>query len=230
MTSSDSSHSDFSGRAALFPLPDATLFPNVMLPLHVFEPRYRCMVEDVLKSDRYLAIALLRDGWQEQYESKSCPIHETVCLSRVIADERLQDGRYYLLMQGLTRARLIVEEQTDLPYRIGQVDPIPDLYPHPPVIDRTRRQEELVGYFRQVFPKLDLDSTLFGAVKDGVPLGELCDLLAHALRPSPEDAQRLLDQVDVDQRSDLLLELLKLQCRDANAQTSRKFPPGFSLN
>jgi hypothetical protein len=230
MTSSDLSLSDFSGQAALFPLPGATLFPNVMLPLHIFEPRYRCMVEDVLRADRYLAIALLRDGWQEQYESKSCPIHETVCLGRVIADERLQDGRYYLLMQGLTRARLIVEEQTDLPYRIGQVDPIPDLYPHTPVIDRTRRQAELVGYFRQVFPKLDLDSTLFGTVEDGVPLGELCDLIAHALRPRPEDAQRLLEQVDVDQRSDLLLELLKLQCRDTKEQNARKFPPGFSLN
>ncbi len=159
MTSSDLSHSDISGRAALFPLPGVTLFPNVMLPLHIFEPRYRCMVEDVLKADRYLAIALLREGWQDQYESKSCPVHETVCLGRVIADERLQDGRYYLLMQGLCRARLIDEEQTDLPYRIGQVDPIPDLYPHTPVIDRSRRQDELVGYFRQVFPKLDLDST-----------------------------------------------------------------------
>ena len=230
MTSSDLSHSDFSGRAALFPLPGVTLFPNVMLPLHIFEPRYRCMVEDVLKADRYLAIALLREGWQEQYESKSCPVHETVCLGRVIADERLQDGRYYLLMQGLCRARLIDEEQTDLPYRIGQVAPIPDLYPHTPVIDRSRRQDELVGYFRQVFPKLDLDSTLFGTVDDGVPLGELCDLIAQALRPSPEDAQRLFEQADVDQRSDLLLELLKLQCRDTKAQSSSKFPPGFSQN
>ncbi len=65
---------------------------------------------------------------------------------------------------------------------------------------------------------------------DGVPLGELCDLIAHALRPSPEVAQRLFEQADVDQRSDLLLELLKLQCRDTKAQSSSKFPPGFSQN
>lgn len=230
MTSSDNPQEDFSGRAALFPLPDAALFPNVMLPLHIFEPRYRCMVEDVLETDRFLALALLQDGWQDQYESKHCPIHETVCLARVIADESLDDGRYYLLMQGLCRARLIGEEQTDLPYRIGQLDPIPDLYPQVPTIDRDRRQEELVNCFRMVFPKLDLDASLLGALECGVPLGELCDLIAHAMRPGPEDAQRLLAQADVDQRSDFLLELLKLQCRDVKENITRKFPPGFSLN
>lgn len=227
----DMSHVEFSGRAALFPLPGATLFPNVMLPLHIFEPRYRCMVEDVLKTDRFMAIALLRDGWQEQYESKTCPIHDTVCLGRIVADERLQDGRYYMLMEGICRARLVQEEQTDLPYRIGQLDLIPDVYPHEPVIDRGRRREELVACFREIFPKLNLDSSLLGALEEGhVALGELCDLIAHALRPKAEDAIRLLDQIDVDQRSDLVLEMLKLQCRGAKTPQPRTFPPGFSVN
>lgn len=230
MNLSDSSHTEFSGRAALFPLPGATLFPNVMLPLHIFEPRYRCMAEDVVKTDRFIAIALLRDGWEDKYEAKDCPIHDVVCLGRVVADERLQDGRYYMLMQGVCRARLIGEEQTDLPYRIGNLDPIQDIYPHEPVIDRDRRREELVSWFRQVFPKLDLDASLLGALEQGISLGELCDLIAHAMRPRPEDAMRLLQQVDVDQRSDLLLEMLKLQCRSEVQQTGRPFPPGFSLN
>lgn len=227
----DMPHVEFSGRAALFPLPGSALFPNVMLPLHIFEPRYRCMVEDVLKNDRFMAIALLRDGWQEQYESKDCPIHDTVCLGRIVANERLQDGRYYMLMQGICRARLIDEEQTDLPYRIGRLEPIKDIYPHEPVIDRGRRRDELVSCFREIFPKLNLDSSLLGALEEGhVALGELCDLIAHALRPAPEDAMRLLDQIDVDQRSDLVLEMLRLQCREASTPNDRRFPPGFSVN
>ena len=162
---------DFTGRAALFPLPNITLFPNVVLPLHVFEPRYRCMVEDVLKNDKYLALALLKDGHEDRYHEKDCPIHQTVCLSRVIADEQPKDGRYYLLTQGLRRARVVREEPTDLPYRIGQLELLHDVYPQTPVIDRNRRQQELINGFRMIFPKLNIDETLLGSLSDGVPLG-----------------------------------------------------------
>lgn len=221
----------FSGMTPLFPLPGGTLFPNVLLPLHIFEPRYRCMVEDVLKSDRLIAIAMLKDGWESTYETKACPIHETVCLAQVIADECLEDGKYNLLTQGVCRARLIGEEQTDLPYRIGQLEVVEDEYPLPPVIDRIRRQQELVSAFRQIFPNLDLDAVLLSTMEEGVPLGELCDVIAHAMRLDPFHAHRLLEQADVDQRSDLVLELLKLQCREPILPTGiRQFPPGFSLN
>jgi Lon protease-like protein len=221
----------FSGTAPLFPLPNAALFPNVMLPLHIFEPRYRCMIEDVLKADRVLAIALLKDGWEPHYESKECSIHPTVCLAKIVAEERLDDGRFHLLTQGLCRAKLTGEQQTDLPYRIGNVEVIEDEYPLPPVIDRIRRQQELVSAFRQIFPNLDMDADLLSTMEEEVPLGELCDVIAHALRLDPFHAHRLLEQSDVDQRSDLVLQLLKLQCRKPILPTGqRTFPPGFSLN
>lgn len=221
---------EFPGRAALFPLPNVTLFPNVMLPLHVFEPRYRCMAEDVLNGDRFLALGLLQDGWEDNYESKTCPIHETVCLGKVIANEQLEDGRYYVMMQGLSRARLITELDTDLPYRVGQLELIRDVYPQTPVIDRDRRQEELVDWFRRIYPKLGLEADLIHALGSGVQLGELCDVIAHALRLKVDDALRLLGQADVDERSDLLLEMLKLQCREVVTAEGREYPPGFSLN
>ena len=222
----------FSGRAALFPLPNVTLFPNVMLPLHIFEPRYRCMVEDVLKSDGYMAIALLKDGWEPTHESKLCPVHQTVCLGSVVSHERLEDGRYYLLTQGISRARLIGEVETDLPYRIARLELLQDIYPAKPVIDRTRRQQELVNGFRELFPKIDLDSSLIYALEADVPLGELCDVIAHALRLESGLAQQVLEQPDVDQRSDLLLDLLRhINRKDKLAGTkSTTFPPSFSAN
>ena len=220
----------FTGQVPLFPLPNVALFPNVMLPLHVFEPRYRQMVETVLNTDRIIALAALKDDWQLSYETKDCPIHETVCLGQIVAEERLSDGRYCLLIQGICRAQLLSEVETSLPYRVGQVSLVKDLYPTIPVIDRNRRQQELVHYFQQIVADIDLDSSLIQALESGVPLGELCDVIAHAMRLDAQKAQRLLEQVDVDQRSDLVLELLKHQCRRPKFDAKRTFPPKFSLN
>jgi len=217
----------FTGLAPLFPLPHVALFPNVMLPLHVFEPRYRTMVQDVLGTDGYIALGTLKDGWELSYETKSCPVHSTLCLGQIVADERLEDGRYFLLVQGLCRAHLVSEVTTKLPYRVAEVRLIPDVYPTVPVINREHRTHELVHYFQQSCP--EIGQSLLQAIDDGVPLGELCDVIAHAMKPELHHAQRLLEQVDVDQRSDLVLELLKLQCRESTT-SFRMFPPGFSLN
>ncbi len=225
-----SSTPEFSGAVPLFPLPSVSLFPNVMLPLHVFESRYRQMVDDVLKTHRTIAMAVLQEGWQINYETNSCPLHRAVCLGQIVADERLDDGRYFLLVQGLCRAELDHELESDKPYRIGQIIVRKDVYPSTPVIDRDHRQQELVHYFKQIFDDLDLDSSLIQALESGVPLGELCDVIAHAMRPDADSAKRLLEQFDVDQRSDLVLELLKLQYRRTRSAIPRIFPPTFSLN
>ncbi|MHC4878561.1 MAG: LON peptidase substrate-binding domain-containing protein [Planctomycetota bacterium] len=218
----------FSGQAPLFPLPDTALFPNVLLPLHIFEPRYKCMVEDVLKSDGFLALALLKDAHDENYGTKTCAIHDTVCLSKVVADDRLDDGRYYLLLQGLCRAKLVTEVPNDLPYRMGILDLISDEYSAQPVIDRDHRKQELVSHFSSLFPQLGVDQKLLLALDTDVALGELCDVIAHAMRLDSSVARSLLEQSDVDERSELLLQLLKLQCRDH--PQSPGFPPSFSLN
>ena len=135
---------------------------------------------------------------------------------------------YYLLTQGLRRARMTREEQTDLPYPIGQLELPHDVYPSMPVFDRERRQLELNDGFRTIFSKLNIGETLLDSLGDAVPLGELCDVIAHAMRLNPGDAQRWLEQSDVVQRSDLVLELLRLQCRPTMAP--RVFPPEFSIN
>ena len=207
MWPSDSLNSaqEFSGRAALFPLPNITLFPNVVLPLHIFEPRYRCMVEDVLRTDKYVALALLKDGHEDRYFEKDCPIHTTVCLSRIIADEQLDDGRYYLLTQGLRRARVVHEVESDLPYRVGHLELLHDVYPQVPVIDRSRRQQELIDGFRMVFPKLNIDESLIGALEDSMRLvREELDLSLPLLATGDigkTEIIRLQRQVAVSRRS-----------------------------
>src|SRR5438067_9110869 len=98
--------SDFAGSARLFPLPNLVLFSHVMQPLHVFEPRYRQMTADALAADRLIALALLKPGWEPDYEGRP-DLFEVACLGRVVAEQRLEDGRYNILLRGLARIRLL---------------------------------------------------------------------------------------------------------------------------
>src|SRR5437763_12628020 len=91
---------DFDGTARLFPLPNLVLFPYVIQPLHIFEPRYRQMTADSLAGDRLLTMALLRPGWEESYEGRPA-VHPVGCLGKIVADQHLENGRYNLLLRGL---------------------------------------------------------------------------------------------------------------------------------
>ncbi len=114
----------FAGTAPLFPLPDVVHFPHLLLPLHIFEPRYREMVADAIEGDRLLAMALLKPG--STTTEGSPPIHNTVCLGRITANQQTADGRYYLVLQGLSRARIVREENDDLAYRMAELELHPD--------------------------------------------------------------------------------------------------------
>ena len=95
----------------LFPLPTAVLFPNVFLPLHVFEPRYREMVADALNSDRLIGMALLRPGWEADYDGRPA-VYPVGCSGVITHVERLADGRYNIVLRGLDRFRIVDEDRT----------------------------------------------------------------------------------------------------------------------
>ena len=102
MSDAENSLVHFDGVARLFPLPNVVLFPHVVQPLHIFEARYRQMTADALEDDRLIAMALLRQGWESDYESQP-DIHSVVCLGRIVGEQRLADGRYNLWLRGLRR-------------------------------------------------------------------------------------------------------------------------------
>src|SRR5271166_6273395 len=96
---------DFGGTARLFPLPNLVLFPQAVQPLHIFEPRYRQMTADALNADRLVALVLLAPGWEADYAGRPA-LHQVACLGRIVADHRLEDGRFNILLRGLSRIRL----------------------------------------------------------------------------------------------------------------------------
>ncbi len=111
----------------IFPLPTVVLFPNVFLPLHIFEPRYRQMVGDALGGDRMIGMVLLQPGYEERYEATP-PVYEVGCAGLMTHAERLPDGRYNIVLRGLERFRIVGEESstTSVLYRRALIAPLPE--------------------------------------------------------------------------------------------------------
>jgi Lon protease-like protein len=108
----------------VFPLPDVVFFPGTVLPLHVFETRYRAMVKDALEADRMIAVALLQPGWEQRYAGNP-DCFPVATAGRMEELETTPDGRYYFKLAGLVRVRL-GDVIRDTPYRLMRAEEIPE--------------------------------------------------------------------------------------------------------
>lgn len=219
---------DFTGRARLFPLPNLVLFPHVLQPLHIFEPRYRAMLEDALAGDRLIAMATFAPGWEPHYEGRPT-LGPVACLGRVATHHALENGRYNILLAGLQRAAIRRELPPDEPFRVAEVELLEDVYPVATAAERSRLQRQLIEAFRQTMPKLpeaceQLDQLLCG----NVALGALTDIVGYTLDLDHGLKERLLGEPNVDLRATLLLA--HLEGTSPPAPRGRVFPPEFSCN
>tara|TARA_B100000029_G_scaffold496191_1_gene562156 strand:- start:653 stop:1273 length:621 start_codon:yes stop_codon:yes gene_type:complete len=205
------------------------LFPNALLPLLIFEPRYRQMVADALDGDRMIAMALLESGWESSYETNTAAIRPTVCIGRIASSELLPDGRYQIVLEGLARGIVLDEDHTTRPYRIGRVELHTDVPSGLSREQRRRRQRELLVGFQQAAAGCDFDRTFHDSLDADLPLGGLCDVIAYSLPLQPEVAQSILEETDVARRSELVLDELR-HCVGSGATRPTTFPPPFSLN
>jgi Lon protease-like protein len=219
----------FSGIARLFPLPDFVLFPHVVAPLHIFEPRYRQMTEDALAGDRLIAMVLLKPGFEADYEGTP-PLHEMACLGQIVNEQRLPDGKFNLLVRGVSRLRIMKELPTDRLYRLGQGKPLPDLVGDALPDLRTSLLEATLPVLKEHGPAA---GQLKGLFESKLPLGGLCDVLAFALPLSSDIKQALLVATDVEERVRRLIHELRTGSLPESPPRRRegwKFPPEFSAN
>jgi Lon protease-like protein len=232
MTQDASALSDFDGKARLFPLPNLVLFPNVVQPLHIFEPRYRAMTADALAGDRLIAVVLLAPGWEEDYDGRPA-IRPVACLGKVVADQRLADGRYNLLLRGLSRVRVRRELGAPTPYRVAEVELLADAGGPASTAEAAfrRRLAQAVPVW---FPgKGALVDQFLKLVEGDLPLGTLCDVFGFTLQLPVEFKQELLELLDVEQRVVRLLGRLEGTSSPPAAppgEADRKWPPDFSSN
>jgi Lon protease-like protein len=216
---------DFDNTTRLFPLPSLVMFPHVVLPLHIFEPRYRQMTEDALAGDRLITMIQIRprpegETWREPVE-----IEEVGCLGRIIQHEQLADGRFNMLLLGRKRVRIRRELTSGKLYRTAEVEILED---EPLQRPEDTARDELVEMFRKIFQEHhEIDADFAELLEKAVPLGVLCDIISHTLTLPPALKQRLLEETSVDARVETLQASLG---KIAAEETGRIFPPPFSPN
>ncbi len=198
----------FEGVARIFPLPSLVLFPDSFVPLKIFEKRYITMVQDALEGDELIALALLRPGWEKDYQAAP-PIHPVVCLGKILKYHQLPTGKYDIYLYGLVRAH-IEEELPSEPYRKARVK-ILEEYAQPSqaeqIAKRMRRALDLVpGRQSTIWELRRMANQLRGV--DSAP-GRYADAVANASDLQPEDRYQVLEECDVLERFNRLIDILE---------------------
>lgn len=223
---------NFSGRARLFPLPNLVLFPHVLQPLHVFEPRYRAMLEEALEGDRLIAMALLAPGWENDYDGRP-PVRPVACLGRVTTYHRLEDGRYNVLLAGLKRVRLLEELPGSKPFREARVELCEDFYPPAGAAGRAELRRQLLGAFKKRLPEAgETHEQLEQLAAGDVCLGTLTDIMAYTVDLGLKLKERLLIEQNVDRRAAHLIRWFEgaAAALSTAGAPAGSFPPDFSAN
>ncbi|MCB9598267.1 MAG: LON peptidase substrate-binding domain-containing protein, partial [Sandaracinaceae bacterium] len=195
----------------VFPLPRAVLFPGAVLPLHLFEPRYRAMMEDcVEKGPLAMAVAMLAPGWEADYEGRPA-IHPIAGVGRIAQHRRRPDGRWDLFLVGQLRVRLTELPADGLEYRRASAVALEDRVPHPDAVEALRPRvlataASVAALVRESHPDFEL------GLEPAMPASVLADRLADRLVAEPARRQQILEAADVKVRlalvEDAMVDLL----------------------
>lgn len=190
-------------RVPIFPLAGALLFPRMQLPLHIFEPRYRAMARDALAGDRLIAMV------QPRGNTEPPELFEIGCIGTIMESEELDDGRFNIVLEGVSRFRVVNEVKAETDYRQVEADrdgfdddddPEPLASVQRAELEReSRRYADALGYAVdwEAVSRLD-DEMLVNGIAQIAPL----DIGSK---------QALLEANDLSARADLLVQFMQFQ-------------------
>jgi hypothetical protein len=203
-------------RLPIFPLPGAVLLPHTLVPLHVFEPRYRKMTRDCREGPRVMALANIPD---ESAAAEAPPRVERIIGVGVLARvEDLPDGRYNVVLRGVLRARIVEELDTAEPYRLVRAEPlVPFVSPKDSVLADGLRRLLLALCAGRSEPEIETLAQLAGKAKDP---GDLADVVAGILLEDPAGRQAVLEAQSVARRIDLATQAAALVLACSASTTS----------
>ena len=191
----------------VFPLPHVVLLPGALLPLHIFEPRYRLMTRDALAGRRLLAVARLEPGFEAEYHGRP-PIHPICGVGEIIRHELRADGCYDILVAGLVRASITEELPATREYRLVRVQALRDRRTSDPQT-LGAWQRELVQLWEKLGPYLPSSvRDLCQRANASESIGAWSDRIAAALVADPDARQALLEELDPAERISSLVQRL----------------------
>jgi Lon protease-like protein len=189
----------------LFPLPNVVLFPNVFLPLHIFEPRYREMVGDALRGDRIIGMVLLRPGHEAAYEGRPA-VYPTGCAGVITHSQPLPDGRYDIVLRGIEKFSVASEDDSRA-YRIGRVEGISEAVAPDQVQPLRHQRQRLEAVLAAAIERVRAEPRF----PPSVPDEDLVNALAQYLELEVVERQALLECRGVLERCRALIDLLEIK-------------------
>jgi Lon protease-like protein len=183
----------------IFPLPGAVLLPHALVPLHIFEPRYRKMIRDCAAGLRVLSLANIGDE-----TARPPKVLETIGVGVLARVEPLADGRFNIVLRGISRARIAAELDTAEPYRLVRAE---RLSSQPSSADAgladDLRRLVLALCAAQAGAEPAALALLAGKARDP---GDLADVVAGILLDAPEERQAVLEELSIARRLQLVTQ------------------------
>ncbi len=204
---------EFSGIVPVLELEDCVLLPDTVVSLRISKTADCQLIAAAVEENSLIAVSLKgNDIASKNIKHKGADIN-FVCLALIVSAYRLDSDNYSVLLQGISRARSRRLSPLDEPCRRTLLDLKPDYYSDNPVIHREHRQLELLDLYSRIYSQYFSDPIYYHVLHQSIALGKLCDSLASSSSLDPALCQQILDEDDVDLRSDLLLSFLKNKLR-----------------
>lgn len=207
----------------LFPLPDVVFFPRMVLPLHIFEPRYRAMVRDAMAGSRVIGMVCLREGWEANYGGRPA-IFPIGTAGEMVRMSELPDGRFNIILRGVAAFDVVREGEREVPYREATIS------------ERSLERDALAPGMRTVIG--DLVQRWLARSRRPVPSREVAALdvddetfvnfFGQHLELPALDKQALLEERRLSQRAQRLCDVLEFALGELN--TPGGITPGGRLH
>lgn len=218
---SPNNSTEWENLVSLFPLPSTVFYPNTLLPLHIFESRYRQMITRALEGDSQIGMVLLRPGWENDYYGHPA-IVSIGCMGKIEKHSKLPEGKYNILLCGLHRFRILKEVRGKV-YRRAQVELLQEINDCDLSSKTSPIKNHVIEHLKQYLgnipegKKVGQDLNL----ETCTTLASLIDRIAYSFDLSIEEKQVFLEEQDVAKRADILHSVIDLKLQ--LAQLSRKF-------
>lgn len=191
---------------AVMPLPNAILFPRVLLPLYIFEPRYKQMLADCLNGERMFAVALLRKGWEK--EGHNPTPHPIAGIGVIRTCVARPDGSANVILEGVARVH-VTDYMKLRPYRVARFEPLksseeaggPQRTPLLKIVTQLARARARMG--------VDLPKSVLSALRSVKNADYLSDLVSYTLLDDYYEKQSMLEILDTNERLEKLVALLQ---------------------